>query len=135
MIQFDVSGFNAVFEDLEHDMRLLINLLDDPTFLDLLRGLLANNFERVWGSEGANIGSDWNGRTLVKTGRLRASLTRPGQIQFTISNDKVTFTSSVGYDKYVNDMYRFYGVDSTFDSALGDLVNGYLQQYGKLSWS
>ena len=135
MISFDVSGFEAVFNDLEHDMRLLINLLDDPTFLDLLRGLLANNFDRVWGSQGASIGEDWNGRTLVKTGRLRASLTRPGQIQFTISNNQVTFTSGVSYSKYVNDMYRFYGVDDTFDNALGDLVNGYLQQYGKLQWT
>lgn len=135
MIQFDVSGFNAVIEDLEYDMRLLINLLDDPTFLDLLRGLLANNFDRVWVSQGASIGEDWDGRTLVKTGRLRASLTRPGQIQFVISNDKVTFTSGVSYAKYVNDRYTFYGVDNTFDSALGDLVNGYLRQYGKLQWS
>jgi len=135
MISFDVRGFEAVFNDLEHDMRLLINLLDDPTFLDLLRGLLANNFDRVWGSQGASIGENWNGRTLVKTGRLRASLTRPGQIQFTISNNQVTFTSGVSYSKYVNDMYRFYGVDDTFDNALGDLVNGYLQQYGKLQWT
>jgi len=135
MISFDVSGFEAVFNDLEHDMRLLINLLDDPTFLDLLRGLLANNFDRVWGSQGASIGENWNGRTLVKTGRLRASLTRPGQIQFTISNNQVTFTSGVSYSKYVNDMYRFYGVDDTFDNSLGDLVNGYLQQYGKLQWT
>jgi len=134
MISFDVSRFGAVFDDLEHDMRLLINLLDDPTFLDLLKGLLANNFDRVWGSRGANISEDWNGRTLVRTGRLRASLTRPGQIQFTVTNNQVTFTSGVSYAKHVNDMYVFYGVDSTFDSALGDLINGYLQQYGKLTW-
>ncbi len=135
MIQFDTRGFEALFSDLQHDMSLLINLLDDPTFLDLLRGLLANNFERVWGSGGSSIGEDWNGRTLVKTGRLRASLTRPGQIQFTISNNQVTFTSGVSYAKHVNDLYRFYGVDQTFDSALGDLVNGYLQQYGRLEWT
>jgi len=135
MIRFDVSGFEAVIGKLQHDMQLLINLLDDPTFIDLLRGLLANNFDRVWSSKGASIGEDWDGRTLVKTGRLRASLTRPGQIQFTISGNEVTFTSGVGYDRYVNDTYRFYGVDNTFDNALGDLVNGYLKQYGQLQWT
>ena len=135
MIGFETEGFEAVVEALDHDIKLLVNLLDDSNFLDLLTGLVANNFDRVWRSEGASIGEDWDGRTLVKTGRLRASLTRPGQIQFTISGNEVTFTSGVGYDRYVNDAYRFYGVDNTFDNALGDLVNGYLQQYGQLQWT
>lgn len=134
MIGFETEGFEAVINALDHDMKLLVNLLDDPNFLDLLRGLVANNFDRVWATQGANIGEDWNGRTLVKTGRLRASLTTPGAIDLDIVGDFAVFSSRVSYDRYVDGRYRFYGLDPIFDNALGDLVNGFLQQYGRLTW-
>ena len=134
MIGFETEGFEAVVEALDHDIKLLANLLDDSNFLDLLTGLVANNFDRVWRSEGASIGEDWNGRTLVKTGRLRASLTTPGAIDLQVVGDFAVFSSRVSYDRYVDGRYRFYGVDPIFDSALGDLVNGFLKQYGRLQW-
>ena len=134
MLRIEATGFFETFEKLKNDLSLLSNILQDPAFIADLEVLVANNFDRVWGSQGANIGSDWNGNTLVKTGRLKLSLTAPGAANLQIIGDKVIISSTVYYDQYVNDRYVFYGVDDTFDAELTALIEGYLSQRGELEW-
>jgi hypothetical protein len=134
MISFDAASFFGVFQDLEEDLDLLTKILQDSAFIEDLRELVASNFDRVWGSEGANIGSDWDGNTLVRTGRLKLSLTAPGLLNLQIIGDTVLINSSVSYARFVNDRYVFYGVDNTFDAELTRLIEDYLSQRGKLTW-
>ena len=134
MISFDAASFFGVFQDLEEDLDLLTKILQDPAFVEDLRELVASNFDRVWGSQGANIGSDWDGNTLVRTGRLKLSLTAPGLLNLQIIGDTVLINSSVSYARFVNDRYVFYGVDNTFDAELTRLIEDYLSQRGKLTW-
>ena len=135
MIDFDASEFFSIFEDLQQDITMLGDLLQDPSFVDDVRTLAANNFDRVWSTQGANIGSDWNGNDLVQTGNLRLSLTTAGSINLMIVGDTVTLTSSVSYARHVDDRYSFYGIDSVFDQEFTALVENYLQTRGQLNWS
>ena len=134
MLSFDATSFVQTLEDLQQDALALGNILQDSSFIADLEVLVANNFDRVWGTQGANIASDWNGNSLVKTGNLKLSLTSPGALRLEIIGDTVTISSDVYYDRYVNDLYRFYGVDDTFDSQLSRLIEQYLVREGKLNW-
>ena len=134
MLTFDTSGIQDLVSALEHDARLLQNLIQDDVFLDRLTELVSENFERVFGSQGSNIGEDWNGRTLVKTGNLKLSLTSPNRLNVQVFGNAVTFSSTVYYAGYVNDLYVFYGVDNEFDRALSRLVTNFLRDYGELEW-
>jgi hypothetical protein len=134
MISFDAQGFFGIFQDLEEDLSLLANILQDSSFVEELRVLVATNFDRVWGSQGSNIGSDWNGNDLYETGRLKLSLTTPGNLNLQIIGETVLINSSVSYARYVNDRYVFFGVDDTFDAELTQLIERYLSQRGKLTW-
>ena len=134
MLTFDTSGIQDLVSALEHDARLLQNLIQDDVFLDRLTELVSENFERVFGSKGSNIGEDWNGNTLVKTGNLKLSLTSPNRLNVQVFGNAVTFSSTVYYAGYVNDLYVFYGVDNEFDRALSRLVTNFLRDYGELEW-
>jgi hypothetical protein len=134
MIKFNGDDLVRTMGYLEEDLITLSKMIDDPSFINSLKLLVASNFDRVWASEGSNINQDWNGRTLVKSGRLKLSLTTPGSLNLTIIGDQVLIQSSVNYARYVNDRYVFYGVDETFDQELTMLVQNYLSQRGKLKW-
>ena len=134
MLAFDAGEIQDLVSALEHDGALLQNLIQDDVFLDRLTELVSENFERVFGSKGSNIGEDWNGRTLVKTGNLKLSLTSPNRLNVQVAGNAVTFSSTVYYAGYVNDLYVFYGVDNEFDRALSRLVTNFLRDYGELEW-
>ena len=134
MLAFDAGEMQDLVSALEHDGALLQNLIQDDVFLDRLTELVSENFERVFGSQGSNIGEDWNGRTLVKTGNLKLSLTSPNRLNVQVFGNAVTFSSTVYYAGYVNDLYVFYGVDNEFDRALSRLITNFLRDYGELEW-
>ena len=134
MLNFDTSDLDNLVDALDHDTDLLAGLISDEIFLDRLTELVSENFERVFGTKGSNIGEDWNGRTLVKTGNLKLSLTSPSRLNVQVFGNQVTFSSTVYYAGYVNDLYVFYGVDNEFDRALSRLVTNFLKDYGELEW-
>jgi len=134
MISFDFTELTQWADDLQSDIALLEDMAQDQGFLRSLEELVAQNFDRVFDTEGANIGSDWDGNDLVDTGRLKVSLTSIGEMNIQIVGDTIIFSSGVSYSSFVNDNFRFYGIDDEFDSALSDLVTDYLRQNGKLDW-
>ena len=134
MLTFDTSEIQDLVSALEHDGRLLQNLIQDDVFLDRLTKLISKNFDRVFATKGSNIGSNWNGNTLVKTGNLKLSLISPNRLNVQVFGNAVTFSSTVYYAGYVNDLYVFYGVDNEFDRALSRLVTNFLRDYGELEW-
>jgi len=134
MLDFQTSDLEDLIESIEHDSNLIRNIIQDSSFIDQLTDLVAENFDRVFATEGSNIGEDWNGNTLVKTGTLKLSLTSPSSLSVQVFGDSVTFSSTVFYAGYVNDMYTFTGVDSQFDADLSNLVTDFLKQNGKLDW-
>ena len=134
MLTFDTSEIQDLVSALEHDGTLLKNLIQDDVFLDRLTELVSENFERVFDTKGFNIGEDWNGNTLVKTGNLKLSLTSPNRLNVQVFGNAVTFSSTVYYAGYVNDLYVFYGVDNEFDRALSRLVTNFLRDFGELEW-
>ena len=135
MLTFDTSEIQDLVSALEHDGTLLQNLIQDDVFLDRLTELVSENFDRVFATKGSNIGEDWNGNTLVKTGNLKLSLTSPNRLNVQVFGNAVTFSSTVYYAGYVNDLYVFYGTDNEFDRALSLLVTNFLRDYGELEWT
>ena len=134
MIQFDFSDLQQWAEDIQHDISLLEEMVSDEDFVRSLEQLVAQNFDRVFDTGGNNIGSDWDGNDLVDTGRLKLSLTSIGEMNIQVTGDTLVFQSNVSYSSFVNDNFRFYGVDDKFDSELTQLVTHYLQTKGRLSW-
>lgn len=135
MIDFDFTELSQWAEDLKHDVELLEDMAQDDDFLRSLEQLVAQNFDRVFDTEGSNIGSDWDGNDLVDTGRLKVSLTSVGEMNIQVAGDTIIFSSNVSYSSFVNDNFRFYGVDDEFDAELSDLVTDYLKRRGKLDWN
>ena len=134
MLAFDTSEIKDLVSALENDGVLLQNLIQDDVFLYRLTKLISKNFDRVFATKGSNIGSNWNGNTLVKTGNLKLSLISPNRLNVQVFGNAVTFSSTVYYAGYVNDLYVFYGVDNEFDRALSRLVTNFLRDYGELEW-
>lgn len=70
--------------------------------------ILADNFEEIWDSEGAAIGSDWKGRDLYQTGTLYNTLVSGG---FTRTTLPYGFSVTVGQPyTYVAAEYPFLGL-------------------------
>lgn len=134
MISFDFTELTQWSEDLQHDIALLEGLSQDDDFMRSLEELVAQNFDRVFDTEGSNIGEDWGGNDLVDTGRLKVSLTSVGEMNIQVVGDSIVFSSNVPYSSFVNDNFRFYGVDESFDEELTQLVTEYLQRKGELDW-
>jgi len=134
MLSFDTSDLSSLSAAIDHDTELLSNLITDNEFIDRLTNLVSENFDRVFSTEGSNIGENWNGRSLVKTGNLKLSLTSPSRLNVQVFGNEVTFSSTVYYAGYVNDLYVFYGVDNIFDMELSNLVTDFLKDYGQLEW-
>jgi len=100
----------------------LDKIQEDVQFKQDMRTALAANFQQIWASQGAAIGSDWKGNTLVKSGRLRASLTNTQNLVLQQVGDSILIGSSVSYAPYVNNMYKFYGITTSANNAIGTAV-------------
>jgi phage gpG-like protein len=101
MIRFDFSNLIAATERRQENIDSFFEGADLSTFIEQV---LAESFEDVWSSEGQAIGEDWNGRTLVQTGRLRDSLTSPVVLRI---NGGWRVETRVPYASFVEDRYRF----------------------------
>ena len=133
MINFD--ELDLILQALKHDVELIEGLTSNDKFLRALEALVLENFDRVFNTQGRNINEDWDGNSLVDTGRLKLSVTSSGEIGIQVIGNTVVFSSSVAYASYVNDKFRFVGVDDEFDSDLSDMVSRFLKTEGKLQWS
>lgn len=118
------------------DVHTLEDILEEPEFLNELRDIVAENFEEIFASEGSSIDEDWDGHSLVDTGRLKASLVNPGELRIQVYTDAIVFGSDVPYSGYVNDRYRWAGIETEKVSEIGDLINRWLREYGEYGgWS
>lgn len=122
-----------VFENIQDDLDNLDAYLAGPVINDL-RDIVADNYQEIWSSKGAAINSNWNGNTLVKSGRLRNSLTNPNQLQVRQAGGLISFGTSVPYGKYVNGMYRFEGLTADAIDKIDDLVEKFLDTRTKANW-
>ena len=134
MISFDFSQLEGMVSDLRHDTILLEKMVTGDSFLRALELIVIENFDRVFDTEGSNIGENWDGNSLVDSGRLKVSLTSVGEIGIQVSGDTIIFSSDVPYSSDVNNKYSFYGVDSEFNEELSALVTEYLNDKGKIDW-
>jgi len=136
MFTFDFTELVELVDDLEHDLNMVKDIADDDMFVEELRTIMADNFGDIWVTKGRAIGSDWNGRTLVQTGNLRDSLRNEMRLRVRrVGPDLLVFDSSVFYARYVNQMYRFYGVTDEAEGDIASAVGAVLRQKGKLRWS
>jgi len=106
----------------------LDKIQEDLQFKQDMRTALAANFQQIWASQGTAIGSDWRGHTLVKSGRLRGSLTNTQNLVLRQVGDSILIGSSVSYAPYVNNMYRFYGITTSTNNAIGSAVGRFWQR-------
>lgn len=135
MFDINMSELEFWIQDLESDIKLLTEMVRDPMFLSKIEDLVNSNFDRVFETQGLNIGSDWQGNDLVDTGRLKLSLTTKGQLDIQVSGNEIVFSSSVSYSSLVNDRFVFYGIDDEFDSKFNEIVSDFLIENGKLEWT
>ena len=79
------------------------------------------NAQTIWNSEGAAIQEDWNGRTLVRTGLLRASAS---SATVTLAGSRITLTHGPFYAQFVANRYTFSGLSRMLPSGetLGDVI-------------
>lgn len=131
-----ITGWRNVeqlFEDIQDDLQNLDAYLAAGVINDM-RDIVADNYQDIWSSKGAAINSNWNGNTLVKSGRLRNSLTNPNQLVVRQTGGLISFGTSVPYGKYVNDMYRFEGLTADAVDQIDDLVEEFLDNRTKANW-
>jgi phage gpG-like protein len=136
-MDIEIKGLNNLMDlvsDLSQDLENL-DLYLEQDFDDDMRGIISENYEQIWRTEGAAIGEDWDGHTLVKTGRLRNSLTNPGSLQVRVQGDLIIFGTNVPYAPYVNAMYTFEGLTPEAVGKMDDLVGDFLKQRTILNWS
>ncbi len=91
-----------------------------------MRKVVTSNFRRVWASKGSNIGSDWNGNDLIKSGQLFATLTDGSNISF--QGSQINIVANTPYASFVNARYPFMELDARamnelFLSYTGELEN------------
>jgi len=134
MLEIDLSQFERVVEDLKHDVNLIQDFTNDQYFRSQITEIINKNFQDIWNTQGSSIGENWKGRTLVKTGNLRNSLTTP-RISVRVTNNVVYFNSPVPYASFVNEMYRFYGVSAETTEEIAELWGDVLRTQGRLNWT
>ena len=58
MIKFNGDDLVRTMGYLEEDLITLSKMIDDPSFINSLKLLVASNFDRVWASEGSNLNQE-----------------------------------------------------------------------------
>jgi len=91
--------------------------------------IISDNFENVWNTRGIAIMENWKGNDLVKTGRLRRSLTS-GTIDIDDYSGRglitISITATPPYASYVNKKYKFMELT---EETKRDLFRSYLGKY------
>jgi hypothetical protein len=135
MISFSgIESLTANINKVVSDIASLDSILSDPKFISDLRVVIAENYDDIWDSQGAAIGEDWNGRDLIQTGRLKASLTVPGQIDIQIFGDSIVFGTTVPYATDVSQGITFAGITNETPNAISELIAKYLNENGQADW-
>jgi hypothetical protein len=87
----------------------LIKRLKEPLTNEQERDIadaIQDNFEEVWSSKGASIGSPWeNNVDLVETGALRNQMTSGRN--FRITKNQIIISSTLPYSSFVDKKYPF----------------------------
>lgn len=91
-----------------------------------LQTMVNENNERVWATQGTNIGGNWEGNTLVATGALKGSLVNASLM---IVGDSIVWSSDLDYAEFVDQKFKIYGAD---DKLLMDIAEGFVQWFD--SW-
>ena len=82
---------------------------------------IQDNFEEVWSSKGASIGSPWgNNVDLVETGALRNQMTSGRN--FRITKNQIIISSTLPYSSFVDKKYPFMDLSA---GALRRIANVY----------
>lgn len=106
-LELDLSGFVNVLNNVSAFFnRVLESFLDER--MSELNAYVNEHGERIWATQGANIGADWQGNTLVDTGALRDSMS---SVQLMRMGDTLVWASDLDYAEYVDERYEIYGVD------------------------
>lgn len=134
MLRIDLTELKEVVQRLDHDVKLISNLEQNDYFREVCRDIIKKNFTEVWRSKGRAINEDWAGRTLVKSGNLRDSLTT-NRIDVAFVGGALVFSSPVYYSTFVNDLYKFYGITEAANDDLTSAVGEVLRREGQLQWS
>jgi hypothetical protein len=83
--------------------------------------ILADNFKSVWNTQGRNIGSNWNGNSLVKTGTLESIMTSPRSFAFDGNSFEVAIPQKY---LFLNERYRFLGISRENLNKISALFGG-----------
>ena len=87
----------------------LIKRLKEPLTSEQERDIadaIQDNFEEVWSSKGASIGSAWeNNVDLVETGALRNQMTSGRN--FRITKNQIIISSTLPYSSFVDKKYPY----------------------------
>ena len=95
-------GNKDIFSDLIKRLQKRISSQDEAAIGDAIK----TNFDEVWASKGASLGSPWkNNVTLVDTGALRSQMTSGRN--FKITKNQVTVYSTLPYASFVDAKYPF----------------------------
>jgi hypothetical protein len=105
----------SVFEKLRAKYSAKLSAEEQAAIKDVIKG----NFSSVWATEGASIGADWDGHSLVKSGALKQDMTSGRGI--TITNNLITIKSTKPYASYVNKRYRFMALSSRSLKAIASI--------------
>lgn len=97
-----------------------------PSFLQREISIIFQSHNiRIWQTKGGEIGSDWQGHTLIDTGKLFDSLNSE-QIEISGNGTKLVYTSNVDYSKYVDEKYGIYGFSSTLEIQLDTVIRKFI---------
>jgi len=100
-----------------------------PQFLmariDSITRIVQGNNQRMWETQGANIGGEWQGNDLVDTGALRDDLTTT---TVELSNGEIRWASDLDYADYVDARYTIYGADQQAIDEIAHEFPDYVQE-------
>ena len=136
-MSIEVEGIDdllKMLDDLESDLTSLGMLPEEQSFVNLATDLVAKNFQEIWASDGAAIGENWGGNSLVGSGRLRNSFTNPTALRVSVQGNTITFGSNVPYASYVNNTYEFIGITQASAQGGSEIVDQWLRENAKLNW-
>ncbi len=91
-----------IFSDLIKRLQQPLTNEEERDIADVIQ----DNFEEVWSSKGASIGSPWkNNVDLVETGALRNQMTSGRN--FRITKNQIIISSTLPYSSFVDKKYPY----------------------------
>jgi hypothetical protein len=115
------TDFKEVNDKLQSATSFIANSLE--IYLDAqtetLEAYVNENNQRIWATKGSNIGANWQGKELVNSGALRASMT---SVQLVRVGETLYWSSDLDYAQYVDEKFTIYGADEVL---LDRITSGY----------